>query len=132
MPEGHTLHRLAGELSTTFAGRAVRVTSPQGRFSEAAALLDGSVVTGAEAWGKHLFVAFDDDRFVHVHLGLYGTLLVHPVVEAVPAPVGQVRMRLEAGAPGAASYADPRGATTCALLTGAERAAVVARQGPDP
>ncbi|WP_298759133.1 DNA-formamidopyrimidine glycosylase family protein, partial [uncultured Nocardioides sp.] len=112
MPEGHTLHRLAGELSTTFAGRAVRVTSPQGRFSEAAALLDGSVVTGAEAWGKHLFVAFDDDRFVHVHLGLYGTLLVHPVVEAVPAPVGQVRMRLEAGAPGAASYADPRGATT--------------------
>jgi endonuclease-8 len=29
-------------------------------------------------------------------------------------------------------YADLRGATTCALLTGAERAAVVARQGPDP
>ena len=132
MPEGHTLHRLAGELSATFAGRAVRVTSPQGRFAESAALVDGSVVTGAEAWGKHLFVAFEGGRFVHVHLGLYGTFLVHPVVEEVPGPVGQVRMRLEAGAPGAASYADLRGATTCALLTGAERAAVVARQGPDP
>ena len=59
MPEGHTLHRLAGELSATFGGRAVRVTSPQGRFAESAALVDGSVVTGAEAWGKHLFVAAD-------------------------------------------------------------------------
>ncbi len=87
MPEGHTLHRLAGELSATFAGRAVRVTSPQGRFAESAALVDGSVVTGAEAWGKHLFVAFEGGRFVHVHLGLYGTFLVHPVVEEVPDPV---------------------------------------------
>ena len=78
MPEGHTLHRLAGELSATFAGRAVRVTSPQGRFAESAALVDGAVLTGAEAWGKHLFIAFSGDRFVHVHLGLYGTFLVHP------------------------------------------------------
>ena len=116
MPEGHTLHRLAGELNATFAGRAVRVTSPQGRFAESAALVDGSVVTGAEAWGKHLFVAFEGGRFVHVHLGLYGTFLVHPVVEEVPAPVGQVRMRLETGAPGAASYADLRGATSPRLL----------------
>ena len=105
MPEGHTLHRLAGELSATFAGRAVRVTSPQGRFAESAALVDTSIVSGAEAWGKHLFIAFPGDRFVHVHLGLYGTFLVHPAVQEVPAPVGQVRMRLEAGAPGAASYA---------------------------
>ena len=37
MPEGHTLHRLAGHLGAAFAGRRVAVSSPQGRFAEAAA-----------------------------------------------------------------------------------------------
>ena len=136
MPEGHTLHRLAGELGEAFSGRPVRVSSPQGRFADSAALLDGSVVTGAEAWGKHLFLTLQDehggeDRHVHVHLGLYGTFLVHPHVEAVPEPVGQVRLRLVA-ATGAPAYADLRGATACELLTTQQRDAVVARQGPDP
>ena len=77
MPEGHTLHRLAGELNAVFAGRPVRVGSPQGRFADAAALVDGTVLEGAEAWGKHLFVGFAGERFVHVHLGLYGKFDVH-------------------------------------------------------
>ena len=58
MPEGHTLHRLALDLTDAFAGERVRVSSPQGRFADSAALLDGQVVTGAEAWGKQLFVEF--------------------------------------------------------------------------
>lgn len=134
MPEGHTLHRLAGELGATFGGRPVRVTSPQGRFAESAALVDGQVLAGAEAWGKHLFLAFPGERHVHVHLGLYGKLDVHPGVPVVPAPVGQVRMRLVAAGEDAdlLSYADLRGATACELLTGAERDAIVARSGPDP
>ena len=131
MPEGHTLHRLAGELSKAFAGREVRVQSPQGRFAEAAALLDGSVLESAEAWGKHLFLGFTGDRFVHVHLGLYGTFAVHHDVESVPDPVGQVRLRLVASRP-VASYADLRGATVCELLTPGQRDLVVARSGPDP
>jgi endonuclease-8 len=131
MPEGHTLHRLAGELERAFAGRTVRVGSPQGRFAEAAALLDGAEVEGAEAWGKHLFVGFSGERFVHVHLGLYGGLAVHHEVAQVPSPVGQVRLRLvTVGAP--VSYADLRGATTCDLVTREQRDAVVARSGPDP
>ena len=82
MPEGHTLYRLAREQSRLFAGRPVRVSSPQGRFSDAARL-DGQVLLGAEAVGKHLFLPFaptaDVDpadpsvRHVHVHLGLYGS-----------------------------------------------------------
>ncbi|MDF1603669.1 DNA-formamidopyrimidine glycosylase family protein [Nocardioides sp. YIM 152315] len=137
MPEGHTLHRLAGELTATFGSRVVRVSSPQGRFAESAALLDGEVLAGAEAWGKHLFVSFPGDRFVHVHLGLYGKLDVHAEVPVVPAPVGQVRLRLVAetvlvGGDPALSYADLRGATACELLTRAERDLVVARSGPDP
>jgi endonuclease-8 len=131
MPEGHTLHRLAGELAGAFAGRTVRVSSPQGRFADAAALLDGAVVEGAEAWGKHLFIAFSGERFVHVHLGLYGSFAVHPDVTEVPHPVGQVRLRLVTGrAP--VSYADLRGATTCDLVTLQQRDAVVGRSGPDP
>ena len=44
MPEGHTLHRLAHEVGSAFGGRRVRVWSPQGRFAESAALVDGSVL----------------------------------------------------------------------------------------
>ncbi len=130
MPEGHTLHRLARQVSDVFGGQQVRVSSPQGRFAETAARLDGAEVRGAETWGKHLFIDFGEDRYVHVHLGLYGTFDVHDLVPDVPAPVGQVRLRL-VRADGKA-YADLRGATTCALVTTAERDEVVARTGPDP
>ncbi len=131
MPEGHTLHRLAHDLTAAFAGRRVGVTSPQGRFAESAALLDGHVVEGAEAWGKHLFVAFSGERFVHVHLGLIGAFDVHAGLEEVPLPVGQVRLRI-ASLPPDAAYADLRGAITCDLVTGGQRDAVVVRSGPDP
>ena len=130
MPEGHTLHRLAGQLTTTFAGRRVRVSSPQGRFADSATTLDGAELLGAEAWGKHLFIDLGADRYVHVHLGLYGVFDVHQQVAEVLAPVGQVRLRLVRD--DLAAYADLRGATTCALVTAAERDAVVARTGPDP
>ncbi|TYL52000.1 Fpg/Nei family DNA glycosylase [Nocardioides sp. BGMRC 2183] len=134
MPEGHTLHRLARDLSGTFGGRTVRVGSPQGRFEEAARQLDGAELVDAEAWGKQLFIRFDGERFVHVHLGLYGTFAVHDDVAEVPAPVGQVRLRLvrPATATAQAAYGDLRGATTCALVSAAERDAVIARSGPDP
>ena len=131
MPEGHTLHRLASALDDAFVGRPVRASSPQGRFAESAALLDGRVVAAAEAYGKHLFVRFDDD-VLHVHLGLYGRFDVHgdvdPADGPVPEPVGQVRLRLV----GPAAYADLRAATACELLTAVEREALLARLGPDP
>ena len=132
MPEGHTLHRLARDLEAAFAGRLVRVGSPQGRFADSAALLDGQVVEGAESWGKHLFIAFPDERLVHVHLGLYGGFEVNQGVEEVPPPVGQVRLRLVTADAGATSYADLRGATACELVTVEQRDAILARTGPDP
>jgi endonuclease VIII len=126
LPEGHTLHRLADELRTTYAGLRVATSSPQGRFAAEAARLDGRVLEGAEAWGKHVFVSFADlpDQ-VHIHLGLYGSFVVtpgtgHPVV-------GQVRWRIEAG-----STADLRGPNACELLTPPEVEAILARLGPDP
>ncbi len=129
MPEGHTLHRLAAEVRSRFAGREVAVSSPQGRFAAAAALLDASTLLDAESWGKHLFVEFEGDRYVHVHLGLYGRFDLHD--GPPPPPVGQVRMRLAADG-ARPSYGDLRGATTCELLGAEQRQAVLARLGPDP
>ena len=131
MPEGHTLRRLADDLAAAFAGRSVRVASPQGRFAAEAALLDGTVLGSADSAGKHLFLAFAADRVVHVHLGLIGTFWIGE--GAAPAPVGQVRLRLTAGDDGRGpAYAELRGATRCALVTPRERDDVIDRLGPDP
>ena len=129
MPEGHTLHRLAGALEDAFQNEPVRASSPQGRFADSAGLIDGAVLHGAEAWGKHLFVDFGPDRVLHVHLGLYGGFIRHQLPPSgVPAPVGQVRLRLV----GARWYADLRGATACELLDGTGQQAIEQRLGPDP
>ena len=52
------------------------MSSPQGRFEEGAALLDGLRVIDASAWGKHLFVEFERERWLNVHLGLIGKFSV--------------------------------------------------------
>jgi len=128
VPEGHTLHRLAGHLNDAFAGRRVGVSSPQGRFADSAELLDGQVLERAEAWGKQLFIEFPGERFVHVHLGLIGKFDVHTGLDEVPLPVGQVRLRIATHD----AVADLRGAIACELWTSAQRDAVIAKAGPDP
>lgn len=133
MPEGHTLRRLADELAGAFAGRVVAVGSPQGRFETEARQLDCSVLVGADAAGKHLFLEFAGERYVHVHLGLIGGFSVHRDVPEVPAPVGQVRLRLVATTGASTSaYADLRGATRCELVGRGAVELVLARLGPDP
>ena len=110
MPEGHTLFRLARELRGALrrprrvASAARRAGSPSPpRWST------GRVLVGAESYGKHLFVDFEQDRLVHVHLGLYGKFDLHDGPAAEP-PVGQVRLRLVAD-----GDADrPRRTATCA------------------
>ncbi|MDO0927714.1 DNA-formamidopyrimidine glycosylase family protein [Streptomyces sp. TG1A-8] len=126
MPEGHTIHRLAHDYATRFRGTAPRVTSPQGKFSDAADLLDGAPLTATEAHGKHLFLGFRADDWVHIHLGLFGRVALGEV--PAPPPAGTVRLRLVNGT----SYADLRGPATCALITGAGKRAVHDRLGPDP
>src|SRR6476659_3213597 len=134
MPEGHTLHALAGSIDRAFAGTTVTATSPQGRFEDGAALLDGRVLREATAWGKHLFAEFDGDAWLHVDLGLIGKLDVHSRAghDGMPSahgPVqGQVRLRLLNDA----WVGDLRGPNLCAVVTPDEVAAVHARFGPDP
>lgn len=128
MPEGHTLYRLAGALHYAFAGTAPQVTSPQGRFAEGAALLDGHTVELAESYGKHLFVHFTPDRILNIHLGLIGSFDVLPHEGVVPDAVGAVRVRMV----NERAYADLRGATVVQLVDQAQVAQTVARLGPDP
>lgn len=151
MPEGHTLHRLARLHTDYFAGGPVRVSSPQGRFVDSV-VVDGRYFDRATATGKHLFHHYEGGLTVHIHLGLYGffnTYVVGDGAEA-PAPVGQVRMRVdgsgergdgagerggapgESGAAGPAHVVDLRGPTRCEVLDDDDVAAVRARLGPDP
>lgn len=134
MPEGHTIHRLAQDCLESFGRRKVRAASPQGKFSDGAALVDGQVLTGAEAHGKHLFLGFDGAGWVHVHLGLYGKFTFG--AGPAPAPVGQVRLRLvgegDGGGEASGVHADLRGPTRCELITEDEKQAVEERLGPDP
>ena len=134
MPEGHTIHRLALDHSEWFAGRTVRVSSPQGRFGPAAAQLDGRRLVATDAFGKHLFHRYEDGRSVHIHLGLFGKVFHHPLAAdgVAPPPRDTVRYRVEAG-DGATGHAiDLIGATACELLDEPEVDAIVARLGPDP
>lgn len=129
MPEGHTLHRLARLHQRRFARSPVAVSSPQGRFTESAAV-DGRVLRSASVWGKHLFHHYAGGPIVHVHLGLYGTFTEwqRPSDGLLPEPVGQVRMRMV----GADYGTDLRGPTVCEVIDEAQVADVVARLGPDP
>lgn len=130
MPEGHTLHRLARVHQRRYGRGPVVVSSPQGRFSDGAAKVDGHIFKRATAWGKHLFHHYDTGRVVHVHLGLYGTFTEWPMPDDrnEPPPAGQVRMRMV----GADYGTDLRGPMVCEVIAEPEIADVVAKLGPDP
>lgn len=97
MPEGHTIHRLARDLNRDFRDVPVAATSPQGRFAEGAARIDGEVLDDASAWGKHLFLSFGNAAVVHIHLGLIGKFrkVAFDSNGAAPQPRDTIRLRLE-------------------------------------
>ncbi len=135
MPEGHTLFALARDLHEAFAGTRPRVTSPQGRFAEGAALLDGQEVVRAVAHGKHLLVEFGNEAWLNVHLGLIGTFRITRFTRPLPRQdwdgvphTGAVRLRMV----NERQVADLRGPTRCVVITADDAAAVLGRLGPDP
>ncbi|WP_299057420.1 DNA-formamidopyrimidine glycosylase family protein [uncultured Nocardioides sp.] len=138
MPEGHSIHRLAGRHRRLLRDRTVAASSPQGRFVEGAALIDGARLVATEAWGKHLFHHYADDAgseplVLHVHLGLYGKF--REGTGEPDEPRGALRLRLLSRDPDDADdvrWLDLRGPTACELLTPPEREAILARLGPDP
>ncbi|WP_119069816.1 Fpg/Nei family DNA glycosylase [Rubrobacter indicoceani] len=129
MPEGHSIHRYAGQHRSLFAGQRLRVDSPQGRFSEGASRLDGRVLEEVHPFGKHLWYRFSgggEAGFLHVHLGLYGKFTTGE--NPPPEPKGAVRVRFVSEG----RWLELRGPTACEIQTENERDAVLARLGPDP
>jgi endonuclease-8 len=99
MPEGHSVHRIARQFDRNVVGRPVQASSPQGRFVEGAAVLDGRTATAVRAVGKQMFLEFDDDLWLRVHLGMYGAwdfageILVDPTIAAANGRMGQTNQR---------------------------------------
>ena len=126
MPEGHTVHRLARDHQRDLAGRPVRASSPQGRFADGAARVDGRVPERFEAYGKHELASLDSGEVLHVHLGLIGKWRRQRAPAA--AAIRMIRLRLQ----GEAWAWDLSGPITCRVITPDEAAATVAVLGPDP
>lgn len=126
MPEGHTLHRIAVDHSKILRGKLVAISSPQGRFTAAAALVDGVRLRRIEAFGKHLFYFWANGLVGHVHLGLFGRFRVYR--DLVPADAATVRMRMTVPK----ATIDLIGPTDCTIGTADDRDRIVARLGPDP
>jgi len=126
VPEGHVVHLQARRLKRNFRGHKLHVDSPQGRFTDGAKRVNKRVVTDVQAYGKHLFIDFDNDLAVHVHLGLYGKWRFGK--GGAPDPVGLIRLRLQTPA----AHAELRGPTACDVLDTEGVAAVLSRVGPDP
>lgn len=95
MPEGHSVHRIARQFDRNFVGRTVAAASPQGRFVEGAAMIDGREALSVRAVGKQMFLAFDGDLWLRVHLGMYGAwdfageILVDPTIASANGRMGQ-------------------------------------------
>ena len=125
VPEGHTIHRLAADLRKDFVSKRVEATSPQGRFAESAALLNGIQMIKSEAWGKHLFCHWENGNILHVHLGLIGKFRK---VNRDDPPRDTIRLRLVYES----SAWHLTGPQTCALITEDDLQDVINKLGPDP
>ena len=69
MPEGHSVHRIARQFARNFVGKPLAASSPQGRFAEGAAVLDGREAVSVQAVGKQMFLETEGDVWLRVHLG---------------------------------------------------------------
>lgn len=99
MPEGHSVHRIARQFERNFVGKTMSASSPQGRFAEGAAVLDGRRALSVQAVGKQMFLEAEGDLWLRVHLGLYGAwdfageILVDPTIASANGRMGQTNQR---------------------------------------
>jgi formamidopyrimidine-DNA glycosylase len=127
MPEGHTLHRIANVHNRLLAGGPVVAASPQGRFAEGAAMLDGASLSRVWAYGKHLFYDWADAPTLYVHLGLIGKFRTFSKrTPPEPSPATRLTMANEQ----ATTYL--AGPMACRLVEPSEVERIVGAMGPDP
>lgn len=127
MPEGHTVRAIANDW-LDLVGDKVSVSSPQGRFAEGALLIDGRTITAVRPHGKHLFVGFDNDLWLHVHLGRFGSFFWRESDPVDPPAGNTVRMRLIYSE----GHVDLRGAMVVEVIDDARKSEIHSSLGPDP
>jgi endonuclease-8 len=99
MPEGHSVHRIARQFDRNFVGKTLHASSPQGRFAEGAAVLDGRTAMSVQAVGKQMFLEAEGDVWLRVHLGLYGAwdfageIILDPTIASANGRMGQTNQR---------------------------------------
>jgi endonuclease-8 len=99
MPEGHSVHRIARQFDRNFVGKTLHASSPQGRFAEGAAVLDGREALSVQAVGKQMFLEAEGDVWLRVHLGLYGAwdfageIFLDPTIASANGRMGQTNQR---------------------------------------
>jgi endonuclease-8 len=107
----------------------VKIFSPQGRFESEAKLVSGRTLIESTAVGKQLFLGFDNELTVRIHLGIYGKWNFYQVpVAKAPEVWGQVRARFGVKM----ASADLRGPTVCEVIDQEAVNSVLKRLGPDP
>ena len=130
MPEGHSVHRIARQFARNFVDQTVGASSPQGRFADGAALLDGRRMTTVRAVGKQMFAEFTDDVWLRVHLGMYGAwdfageIEADPTIAAANGRMGQTNQR---GVPMEEPILDEAGENSLASIGAPRRARVHVR-----
>jgi endonuclease-8 len=156
MPEGNEIHRWAERHAAAFAGKAVLIDGPQGRFLDSDVLC-GRKLLGIRVVGKHLGYDFGKDRILHIHLGLQGDFTEGS--GPLPEVKGALRLRMWSAAkvkrpavpgvskrhawyssddgtghlePAKIAWVELRGPMDCSVWTEAQWEALVERMGPDP
>jgi endonuclease-8 len=110
-------------------GSKVKIISPQGRFESDAKLVSGRKLMESTAVGKQLFLSFDNDLTIRIHLGIYGKWNFYQVpIAKAPDVWGQVRARFGV----LTASADLRGPTVCEVIDQDGVNLVLKRLGPDP
>ena len=125
MPEGHTIHRAARDHRKALAGQKLSISSPQGRFSDGASLLNAQFCETVEAFGKHLVYRFQNKLALHVHLGLFGRIQKQRLPLKVPK--GTVRVPIACKT----HFIDINGPTICEVLDQSGVVGLINRIGPD-
>ena len=126
MPEGHSVHRTAKQFQKLFLHQPTKISSPQGRFTDAG-LISGQQLTKSEAWGKQLVLHFESAA-IRVHLGIYGKWKFSAFEDTPPEPYGQVRARFLTQS----HVVDLRGPTACEVIGLDQVSVLFDRLGPDP
>lgn len=130
MPEGDTIHRIAGRIGTALGGREIeraQAPNPRSPIHHRASELAGLTLERAEARGKHLLLHFSHGLVVHSHLGMNGRWWVSTDGASAPA---KPWLSLASGSGGAAQSSGKL--LRIVSESRARNDPVLRRLGPDP